>query len=164
MPEVVQATVVSPAPNSAPSNVPMGAVQMGEVVDPDSKGGRPMAPVQATVVQQPVMGQTVVGQPVVVGGVPGAYTTGVYTGSATGGYPAEDPTLLAIVACICCCWCIGIWAIIKAQQVNQANMTGNYEEAHRRRKEAMQWIYVTVGVGLVFTAIQIVLRISMQDQ
>mmetsp|Transcript_94818 Transcript_94818/g.156582 ORF Transcript_94818/g.156582 Transcript_94818/m.156582 type:complete len:182 (-) Transcript_94818:103-648(-) len=181
MPEVVQAVVVSSAPGSASSN----AAPMGTVVA-DGKASGQARIVTATVLQQPVMGQMVVGQPV-VGGIPpspyggaygdayggpyrgasggaygGAYA-GAYGGVVAGGAPAEDPTFLAIIACFCCCWCIGIVAIIKAQQVNQANMTGNFMEAHQLRKEAMQWVYATIGVGMVLQVLQLVVSVSMKS-
>mmetsp|Transcript_77334 Transcript_77334/g.137004 ORF Transcript_77334/g.137004 Transcript_77334/m.137004 type:complete len:166 (+) Transcript_77334:108-605(+) len=134
---------------------------------PGGKAGQPVqatvvgtAPVQAAVVGQPV---AVPGQPVAVAGFPGAVAMGAGM-VAQGGIPAEDPTILAVIACFCCCWCIGIVAIMKAQTVNQYNMTGNYAQAHAARKEALQWIYGTVGVGTVLYIINIVLRLVMASQ
>merc|ERR1719272_2108172 len=129
------------------------------------------------------MGQTVVGHPVVIGGLPdanGGYYGGYpaqqqygqqqyggqpgYAQAGMAGFPAgpaEDPTIPAIVACFCCCWCIGIIAIIKAQEVQQANMQGNFQMAHAKRREAMQWIYITVCIGILFTVGNWVLRMAL---
>lgn len=179
-PPVVQATVVQATPVQS---------RFHEADDADyGKGSRP--PVMATVVQAPMMGQTVVGQPVVIGtgvpgdrwgshvGHPGLYGSqagygpqaGLYAGGLHGPYtglagvPAEDPTIPAILACFCCCWCVGIVAIIKAQEVQQLNMQGNFPVAHEKRKEAMTWIYITVGTGIIFSVANFILRMALGSQ
>mmetsp|Transcript_98290 Transcript_98290/g.174201 ORF Transcript_98290/g.174201 Transcript_98290/m.174201 type:complete len:162 (+) Transcript_98290:114-599(+) len=149
MATVVQATVVETNPQPVSAVAPPAA---GE-------------PVKATAVAQPVPVQAaVIGQPVAVAGQPVAVA--MYGGAAMGaqGIPAEDPTILAVIACFCCCWCVGIVAIMKAQKVNQFNMMGNYAQAHVARKEAMQWIMGTVAAGVVIMIINVVITFVADSQ
>merc|ERR1712083_436138 len=105
----------------------------------------------------------------IVGGTPapvpmGQVVQGGYGGGGYGGPmyamqvggehgPAEDPMVMAVVACFCCCWCIGILAICKSMEVQRANAEGDYILAHQKRKEAMMMIYLTVGIGIVILII-----------
>merc|ERR1719215_634215 len=74
---------------------------------------------------------------------------GVCGGGEYPNEPAEDPTCYALLACLCCCWCIGCFAVFKAHEVSAANAVGDYQLAHRKRKEAMLWIYATFAIGLI---------------
>merc|ERR1719161_744800 len=91
-------------------------------------------------------------------GQSGAYggygQTGAVIVCADGMEPAPDPTCLAAVVCFVCCWCLGIIAILKSRQVANFNMMGDYANAHEARRQAMQWIYITIGTGVILHIIQ----------
>lgn len=73
--------------------------------------------------------------------------------------PAEDPTCLAtVVCCVCPCSCFGLSAIAKSRQVARKNGRGEFGAAHKKRKEAMRLIYMTVAVGVVVNVIYFFLR------
>mmetsp|Transcript_37686 Transcript_37686/g.94604 ORF Transcript_37686/g.94604 Transcript_37686/m.94604 type:complete len:171 (+) Transcript_37686:94-606(+) len=148
---VVQASSVS----AAPAPVVMGQVVQGHVVGtpvgvtgyaPHSAyGGGPMAGGPS---------------PMVVGGMGGFDVAGMHGQHME---PADEPLCAALIACLCCCWCLGLFAICKAQEVSKANAMGDYPLAHQKRKEAMTWIYATVAVGLIFYIINTALRLSMGE-
>lgn len=72
--------------------------------------------------------------------------------------PAPDPTCLAAVTCLCCFCPTGLFAVLKAQEVSRANAEGNFPLAHKKRKEAMIWIYVTFAIGFLIQILQTFLR------
>mmetsp|Transcript_66820 Transcript_66820/g.118719 ORF Transcript_66820/g.118719 Transcript_66820/m.118719 type:complete len:174 (+) Transcript_66820:124-645(+) len=159
MPQVVHATIVNvaPAASNNPSSTPVGTV-VGRPKEGPSPPQPPAPVVMATVVQAPAVGTTVIGQPIGVARhqshhsfLSSHHAFAAPSDPHAGNYsqPAEDPSIAAIVACFCCCWCIGIIAIIKAQEVSQANMNYDYARAHRKRQEAMTWIYLTIAAGIV---------------
>merc|ERR1719401_777641 len=78
------------------------------------------------------------------------------------GERAEDPMCMAVIACLCCCWLIGICAILKSVEVQAANARGDFALAHAKRKEAMMWIYITVCVGLSVFIVNVIMRSSAQ--
>ena len=64
---------------------------------------------------------------------------------------ASVPSRLAeaIIVTICCCWPLGIPAIIYAAQVNAALARGDYEGARRSSATAMGWIWAAVVCGII---------------
>mmetsp|Transcript_42171 Transcript_42171/g.90593 ORF Transcript_42171/g.90593 Transcript_42171/m.90593 type:complete len:167 (+) Transcript_42171:72-572(+) len=157
---LVQATAVDPYSNDPSSRV-----------------------VQATAVSNPpnqvVMGQVVQGQAVgvpigVVGyggqpiGVPAAAMYGngqweVVDAGGTYGEPAEEPLCAAVLACFCCCWCVGLLAIFKAQEVGRANAMGDFALAQKKRKEAIIWIAATVFLGVFSIVLSTIWRMSSES-
>lgn len=167
---VVQGTVVQ---GTAPRNQPVQAQMLPGQVDSPHQG----QVVQATVVQPADGGKggVLVGQPIqgiatnnfVVGqGLQGGYRSQPGYGGhdqvtvihAEGMEPAPDPTCLSAIACFFCCWCFGVIAIMKSGQVAQFNRMGDYISAHEARRQALQWIYITIGTGVLLHIIQLVAR------
>lgn len=72
--------------------------------------------------------------------------------------PAPDPTCLAAVTCFCCFCPTGICALLKAQEVSRANAEGNFPLAHKKRKEAMMWIYITFAIGFLLQIVSTLAR------
>lgn len=64
---------------------------------------------------------------------------------------------LAIFTTICCCLPVGIYAIVKAAQVNSLFATQQYEQAQAAADEAKKWCKIGIGVGLILNIINIIL-------
>lgn len=64
---------------------------------------------------------------------------------------------LAIFTTICCCLPVGIYAIVKAAQVNNLFATQQYEQAQAAANEAKKWSMIGIGVGLVINIIYVLL-------
>lgn len=57
--------------------------------------------------------------------------------------------ILSIISTACCCLPIGIYAIIRATQVNSQYDAGNYEAAEKASKDAKLWSLIAIGIGIV---------------
>jgi hypothetical protein len=75
--------------------------------------------------------------------------------SLVGGLPEVIPNYLwqAIVCTVCCCWPLGIPAIVYAAQVNTKVTQGNIEGARQASKNAKMWCWIAFGSGLAVTLI-----------
>ncbi len=72
-------------------------------------------------------------------------------------YPKPDNNMvLAIFTTLCCCIPIGIYAIIKANDVNKFYMMQQYEMAVNAASEAKKWCFIGIGVGLAFQIIYLI--------
>ena len=65
----------------------------------------------------------------------------------------ENNLILAIFTTICCCLPIGIYAIIKANDVNNLYVMGRYQEAQLAAAEAKKWSIIGIVVGAVLSII-----------
>jgi hypothetical protein len=89
-------------------------------------------------------------------GQPGPSTsTGTSTGPDIGtslGPPPDIPNYLwqSIVVTLCCCWPVGIPAIVYAARVNAFLASGNYTGAQESSQKARNWAIAAVVVGLLF--------------
>ena len=72
------------------------------------------------------------------------------------------PTYLAqaILCTIFCCVPLGIPAIVYAAQVNGKIARGDIEGARASSSNAKTWCYVALGVGLLWTAVYLLILIS----
>lgn len=61
----------------------------------------------------------------------------------------ENYLVLSIFTCLCCCWLLGIFAIMYSLQVDSSWTVGNYEEARRSSRTALHLNIATVIVGIV---------------
>lgn len=61
--------------------------------------------------------------------------------------------ILAIFTTICCCLPIGIYAIIKASNVDGLYMAKQYEAAQAAADEAKKWSIIGIAVGAVVSVI-----------
>jgi len=73
----------------------------------------------------------------------------------TGGPPVVIPNYLwqAIVCTICCCWPLGIPAIVYAAQVNTKVVQGDIEGARNSSKNAKMWCWIALGSGIAVSLI-----------
>ena len=65
----------------------------------------------------------------------------------------------AILSTLCCCLPFGIPAIIFATQVNSKIAVGDLEGARAASKNALTWMLVSIGVGLVVQIIGVMVQI-----
>lgn len=88
-------------------------------------------------------------------------TPSTYGGGAAGSAisDAEIPNYLpwSIVVTILCCLPGGIVSIVYATKANSAKQVGNFAEAQEAAKQAKTWIMVSVGIGLGFTLLYLLL-------
>ena len=87
--------------------------------------------------------------------------------AVAGGPPEVIPNYLwqAIVATVCCCWPLGIPAIVYATQVNTKIVQGDLAGARNSSKSARMWCWIALGSGfavgliyLVFTLLSVLLH------
>ena len=65
----------------------------------------------------------------------------------------------AIISTLCCCLPFGIPAIIFATQVNSKIAAGDLEGARKASKNALTWMLVSIGVGIVLQVINILIQV-----
>ena len=65
----------------------------------------------------------------------------------------DSNMILAIFTTICCCLPIGIYAIIKASNVDGLYMAKQYEAAQAAADEAKKWSIIGIAVGAVVSVI-----------
>jgi len=61
----------------------------------------------------------------------------------------DNNLILAIFCTACCCLPAGIYAIIKANDVNNQYNMGMYEQAAESAAQAKKWSLIGIGVGAV---------------
>ncbi|XP_046856839.1 cysteine-rich and transmembrane domain-containing protein WIH2-like [Xenia sp. Carnegie-2017] len=62
---------------------------------------------------------------------------------------------LSIFACLCCCWPIGICAIIKSSEVRNLYDTGDYAGAIASAESAKKLAAISIGIGMIFYVVVI---------
>ena len=72
--------------------------------------------------------------------------------------PPPDYLCASILACLCCCWCLGIVAIVKSFNSRVAMSYGDQEKAERYSREAKAYIYSSIGVGILVIILNIIIR------
>ena len=79
-----------------------------------------------------------------------------------GGGPVVIPNYLwqAIVCTLCCCWPLGIPAIVYAAQVNTKVGQGDLEGARQASKNARMWCWIAFGSGLAASIYAIIAGIT----
>jgi hypothetical protein len=65
----------------------------------------------------------------------------------------------SILVTLCCCWPLGIVAIIQAAQVNSKLQAGDYEGAVRASQSAKQLCWWSFGAGLVVGVLYFIVSI-----
>ncbi len=78
-----------------------------------------------------------------------------YQNNFNGGVPPRPDNYLvwAILTIVCCCWPLGIVAVVYASKVNGLYDQGNYEEAKKASDNAKTWTIVSAVLGVVATGI-----------
>ncbi len=67
--------------------------------------------------------------------------------------PPNNYLALSIITTLLCCQVFGIIAIIYAAQVNTKYISGDYDGAERSSKNARNWSFAGIGVGLLIILI-----------
>jgi hypothetical protein len=73
-------------------------------------------------------------------------------GMSTGFGPATDlPNYLwqSIAVTLCCCWPLGIPAIVYASRVNAFKASGNFKDAQETSDKAKMWTIIALAAGLL---------------
>ncbi|XP_032242907.1 proline-rich transmembrane protein 1 isoform X1 [Nematostella vectensis] len=70
-----------------------------------------------------------------------------------------DYQALAWFACLCCCWPVGIVAIIKSNEVRNAMARGDYAAANAASSSARTLSMVSIGMGVAFMVLYLILLI-----
>jgi hypothetical protein len=77
---------------------------------------------------------------------------------SSSGSPVSPPSnylVGAILSTIFCCQILGIVSIIYAAQVNSKWQAGDYEGARQASKNALTWIWVSVGSAVILFVVMI---------
>ncbi|BFZ04060.1 hypothetical protein BsWGS_07100 [Bradybaena similaris] len=82
---------------------------------------------------------------------PAAYVTQVV--------PVQDHMGLAIFACLCCFWPLGLVAIFRASASRDAIARGDVNEARLSAADARKFSLISIGVGVVLILIAIIVPI-----
>ena len=81
---------------------------------------------------------------------------------AQGFQPKPDNYLVwAILTTICCCWPLGIVAIVYAAKVNNLYMTGQYQAAQEASANAKKWSIITAIGGPVVVLLYVIFYVIM---
>lgn len=81
---------------------------------------------------------------------------------AQGFQPKPDNYLVwAILTTICCCWPLGIVAIVYAAKVNNLYMTGQYQAAQEASANAKKWSIITAIGGAVVVLLYVIFYVIM---
>ncbi|XP_052064505.1 trafficking regulator of GLUT4 1-like [Mytilus californianus] len=80
------------------------------------------------------------------------------------GYESEpgDYMCSAIMACLCCCWPLGLIAMHFANSANDARAQGHFEEAREKNCVAIIMIISSVISGILIVGAVVVIRLSSQ--
>ncbi len=79
----------------------------------------------------------------------------------SGPLPRSVPTYLvqAILVTLLCCLPFGVVAIVYAAQVNSKLGVGDFDGAEEASRKAKKWCWISLGVGLAFMVIYVVLML-----
>ena len=80
--------------------------------------------------------------------------------SGNSGTPPSNYLVGAILSTIFCCQVLGIVSIIYAAQVNSKWQAGDYDGARQASKNALTWIWVSVGSAVILFIAMISLGIG----
>ncbi|XP_052681574.1 synapse differentiation-inducing gene protein 1-like [Crassostrea angulata] len=61
--------------------------------------------------------------------------------------PYEDYTGRALFALFCCCWPLGLWALLKASEAKKSYQMGDSETARSQADQARQLTNTSIVVG-----------------
>lgn len=69
-----------------------------------------------------------------------------------------DLTIPAVLACLCCCWPVGLCAICFACKAKDSFDTGNIEEGNRNQHRALLFIVSSVILGIIAISVLVGVR------
>jgi hypothetical protein len=76
------------------------------------------------------------------------------------GNPPSNYLIGAILATLFCCQPLGIVSIIYAAQVNTKWQSGDLEGANRYSKNALMWVLISAGIGVVTISIALIFGLA----
>ena len=79
---------------------------------------------------------------------------------ATGGTPPNNNLVLAIITTVLCCLPLGIWAIVKAAEVNGKWARGDFQGAQESAAMAKKVSLWGIGGGLLIAVLYIILIVG----
>lgn len=91
------------------------------------------------------------------------YAPGQACNTPGGMMPPQPPTYLvwSILTTVCCCVVFGIIAIVYSAQVSAAYNRGDYVQAERSSKTALNWIIASAVTGVVMMGLSLLLWFPM---
>jgi len=75
--------------------------------------------------------------------------------------PPSNYLVGAILVTIFCCQILGIVSIIYAAQVNSKWQAGDFDGARRASRNALTWIWVSIGISAVLVVLALIFVIGM---
>lgn len=81
----------------------------------------------------------------------------VYVQAEPLGNPPRDHLIYSIFVTVCCCWMIGIFAIIRAAECRSAASAGDRKTAELKSRQAKKLANASLGLGIVSVVCSIVL-------
>jgi len=63
--------------------------------------------------------------------------------------PPNDYMAYSMFATICCCWVVGLFAIMRSSECRVAIQAGNRPEAELKSSQARKYSHIAVGLGIV---------------
>ncbi|XP_067304098.1 interferon-induced transmembrane protein 1-like [Pseudorasbora parva] len=87
----------------------------------------------------------------------------VYLINAPLAYPLPDYLCYSIFTLLCCCFPLGIVALIYSCNTRNANMSGQQQIAEKNSKMALTVNHVALGIGLALLVLYIVLAVVNND-
>ncbi|XP_052064504.1 trafficking regulator of GLUT4 1-like [Mytilus californianus] len=94
------------------------------------------------------------------------YRTQIHSGREIDrGYESEprDYMCSAMMACICCCWPLGLIAMYFANSANDARAQGHFEEAKKKNRLAKVMIISSVISGILIVGAFVVIQFYSQQ-
>ncbi|BFZ04068.1 hypothetical protein BsWGS_07107 [Bradybaena similaris] len=73
----------------------------------------------------------------------------------------DDHMSLAVFACLCCFWPVGLIAILKANESREALARGDVQAATLKSREARKFALVSIGAGVIMLITVIVIAVVL---
>ncbi|VDI55541.1 Hypothetical predicted protein [Mytilus galloprovincialis] len=71
----------------------------------------------------------------------------------------SDYMCSALMACLCCCWPLGLIAMYYANSANDAKAKGDFEEARKQNRTARSMIIASVIFGIITVGAIVAIRV-----
>jgi hypothetical protein len=75
--------------------------------------------------------------------------------------PPDDYMGYSIFVALCCCWCVGVSAILSSTRCRSAIAAGDRVTADFKSREARRRANIAFGIGLVFTVAEVIFGILL---
>uniref|UniRef100_A0A2C9LN78 Uncharacterized protein n=1 Tax=Biomphalaria glabrata TaxID=6526 RepID=A0A2C9LN78_BIOGL len=75
--------------------------------------------------------------------------------------PVRDYICLSIFATLCCCWPLGIWAIIESRRARKLASEGRHADAQKSSRCALYLVIASIILGTILITVFIVYRVAI---